>query len=91
MANFGIRLAAPPPARRLTTPHGALDRVVAERPLGILARAISLVRRGARAALQALDDAPYDLAWPPSPRAAAVWAQRRAELQARSDGSTRER
>ena len=91
MANFGIRFAAPPPARRLATPHGTMEHPVAGLPRGMAARTLALAQRVIRGALQALDDAPYDLAWPPSPRAAAAWAEHRAARQAQGAGSARER
>ena len=89
MANFGARLAAPLPPRRLATPHGTVQ--VDRRPPSVLARALAFARRAVHGALQALDDAPYDLAWPPSPRAHARWADRRAEQQAGADTAPGER
>ncbi|MDF1504772.1 hypothetical protein [Roseisolibacter sp. H3M3-2] len=52
VANFGTRLAYPPPRRAPAT-----------------GRPPSLVRRALRALLRAVDEAPFDLAWPPSPGA----------------------
>ena len=89
MANFGARLAAPLPPRRLATPHGTAQ--VDGRSRSMASRALAFARLVVRGALQALDDAPYDLAWPPSPRAHARWAERRAEQQASADTAARAR
>ena len=61
MANFGARLAYP----RHTAPAAA----PATAPATITTRSLGArLRRAVRALLRSIDDAPFDLAWPPTYR-----------------------
>ena len=60
MANFGARLAYPAPERHRTP----ADATAPAAPRTVAAT----LRDIAASFLRAIDDAPYHLAWPPTPR-----------------------
>jgi hypothetical protein len=65
MANFGARLAYPRP-----TPSRVAYSVpiaAAHTPRGLAAHVVRRARRVLDAMFRSLDEAPYGLAWPPSP------------------------
>ena len=67
MANFGTRLAHPrpdAPARVRSAPSGLATRATPATGTGVVAA----LRRALRALLRSIDDAPFDLAWPPTHR-----------------------
>ncbi len=64
MANFGTRLAHPrpdAPARVRSAPSGLATP-------GTGTGVVAALRRALRALLRSIDDAPFDLAWPPTYR-----------------------
>ena len=81
MANFGVHYAYPLPERLPTAPARLAVAPARGGSRTLPARAAAVVRRVAAAALRALDEAPFDLAWPPSPHAPldrAAWRTARA-------------
>src|SRR5512145_315296 len=90
MANFGVRFATPAPARRPVMPAVTVTGATDGRPRSMSARALALAGRVMRGLLRAIDDAPFDLAWPPSPRASAARAAWRAELAAAREQPARD-
>jgi hypothetical protein len=65
MANFGVRLAYPFPSSHATpAPHAA---AAAPAFSGTTARLAVRLRRVLHGLLRAIDEAPYGLAWTPSP------------------------
>ena len=67
MANFGTHFAYPEPPR--PTDSGVMYAVETERAArGAMAAVARTARRVAAAMLRAIDDAPFDMAWPPAAR-----------------------
>ena len=67
MANFGNHLAYPQPPR--PTDSGVMYAVETQRAAHGAGAAIArLARRVTGAMLRAIDEAPFDLAWPPAAR-----------------------
>ena len=67
MANFGNHLAYPQPPR--PTDSGVMYAVETERAARSAGAALaSFARRVTGAMLRAIDEAPFDMAWPPSSR-----------------------
>ena len=67
MANFGTHLTWPQPPR--PTDSGVLYAVETERAARSAGASITrLARRMGRAMLRAIDEAPFDMAWPPAAR-----------------------
>ena len=67
MANFGNHLTWPQPPR--PTDSGVLYAVETERAARSAGASITrLARRVGRAMLRAIDEAPFDMAWPPAAR-----------------------
>jgi hypothetical protein len=64
MANFGTRLAYPRPEAHERAHAAPLDVTAPAATTGVVAA----LRRALRSLLHAIDDAPFDLAWPPSYR-----------------------
>ena len=64
MANFGTRLAYPRPEGHASAPAAPLGVATPATPTGVMAA----LRRALRGLLRSIDDAPFDLAWPPSYR-----------------------
>ena len=61
MSNFGTRLAYPLEQSAPRRPDATTTPAKTEKP-GLLASVLAALTR-------AIDEAPFDLAWPPSPRA----------------------
>ena len=67
MANFGTHLTWPEPPR--PSDSGMMYAVQTERAaLGAGAAIVRAARRMMTAMLRAIDEAPFDMAWPPSAR-----------------------
>jgi hypothetical protein len=67
MANFGTHLTWPQPPR--PTDSGVMYTVQTERAARGAGNAISrLARRAVAAMVRAIDEAPFDMAWPPASR-----------------------
>ena len=64
MANFGTRLAHPRPDAPARVRRAPSSPATPETGSGVLAA----LRRALRALLRSIDDAPFDLAWPPTYR-----------------------
>ena len=68
MANFGTHFSYPQPPR--PTDSGVMFAVETERAAKSAGSSVArFARRAFNAIFRAVDEAPFDLAWPPSPRA----------------------
>ena len=91
MANFGARLAHPLPDAPPRVPSAPSGLAAPETGTGVLAA----LRRALRALLRSIDDAPFDLAWPPTyrrwPTNVPAWRADQAVLEVTTEEQRRRR